>query len=433
MGCCGVPRSTDPETYLRVALERTLLSQGRGNPIGEGFEGAVISRALTAAGTLDHETAQRVLDEYELAMALRQPQRGRTLMHRRSAASQQERQRFSTERVTVCDRDFEHGNEQWTLGRVLFADDATQLDLSGVGPPGKRGNPRRHGMVRSAPGGRPQPPHPQTLALADDQGTTATAHVGQASWSDQSWDAKYTSDVPLSPDTQWIEVDGSRLELPERQPAPEVYVEDIEPMDPLSAVLCREILSTDRRHGGSDTVEIASRALVTTGALGEDDAMLREFRRIADAVTSATSVPGLPEPWASLLARYSKGDGRSGTLAIGAVIDDLEGFSIRLDALVSQPTSFSISLAISPGTPLLRHFPGMYVEPSPITWWAEDDRKNTYVAFSDRGGGSGNLAEGQVTSLAPLDPKASELRLLPTGTGTRAIVTVPLTALAGAK
>ena len=280
--------------------------------------------------------------------------------------------------------------------------------------------------MRRCPGGMAPHPHPQTLALVDDQGTTATAHVGQSTWGGGSWEATYTSDVPLSPDTRWIEVDGSRLELPERQPAPEVHLEDIEPMDPLRAVLYREILSTDRRQGGADTVEIASRALVATGALGEDDAMLAELRRIADAVDNVTPVPGLPEPWTSLLARFSKGDGRSGALPIGAVIDDLEGFSIRLDALFSEPASFSISLAMSPGTPLLRHFPGMGVEPSPITWWAEDDRMNVYVAFSDRGGGGGNLAEGQVTSLAPLDPKATELRLLPTGTRTRAVVTVPL-------
>jgi hypothetical protein len=133
------------------------------------------------------------------------------------------------------------------------------------------------------------------------------------------------------------------------------------------------------------------------------------------------------------MARYSKGDGTSGTVAIGAVIDDLEGFSIRIDSLASEPGSFSISLAISPGTPLLRHFPGMGGEPSPITWWAEDDRMNAYVAFSDRGGGGPDVAEGQVTSLAPLDPKATELRLLPTGIHSRAIVTVPLGALAGAR
>lgn len=432
MGCCVVPRSTDPETYLRLAFERTLLSPRSGNPMFEGFEGAVISRALTASGTLDQETAQKVIDEYELARALRQPQRGRMFMHRRALA-QGQRERFSAERVAVCDRDFEHNNEQWSLERVLFGHGSTRLDLSGVGPPGKRGNPRRHGVMQPMPGGMASHPHPQTLALVDDQGTTATAHVGQSTWGGGSWEATYTSDVPLSPDTRWIEVDGSHLELPERQPGPEVHLEDIEPMDPLRAVLYREILSTDRRQGGADTVEIASRALVATGALGEDDAMLAELRRIANAVDNVTPAPGLPEPWSSLLARFSKGDGRSGAIPIGAVIDELEGFSIRLDALFCEPSSFSISLAMSPGTPLLRYFSGMGVEPSPITWWAEDDRMNAYVAFSDRGGGGGNLAEGQVTSLAPLDPKATELRLLPTGTRTRAVVPIALAGLTGAR
>ena len=118
--------------------------------------------------------------------------------------------------------------------------------------------------------------------------------------------------------------------------------------------------------------------------------MLVELRRIADAVTNATPVPGLPEPWAPSGAVLRGSTGELGPFPIGAVIDDLEGFSIRLDALFSEPTSFSISLAISPGAPLLRHFPGgIDVEPSPITWWAEDDRGNAYVAFSDRGGGGG--------------------------------------------
>jgi hypothetical protein len=129
-------------------------------------------------------------------------------------------------------------------------------------------------------------------------------------------------------------------------------------------MLYGEIMSTDRRHGGDDTVDIACRALVAIGAVGEDDPLLREIRRIAGAVAGAAPVPGLAEPWASLVARFSKADGPQGRLAIGAVVDDLEGFSIRLDALTSEAGSFSISLAMSPGTPLLR-FPGVDLDPSP--------------------------------------------------------------------
>jgi hypothetical protein len=429
MGCCGVPQSGDPETYLRLACERSLLSGGRNNGPQYGAEATVISRACVAAGTLDQATALGVLDEYAFAMALRAQNRGRFRMHGRSFARTQG-QRLSAQRVAVCDCHFERGDQRWTVERVLFADDATHLDLSGTDPSGQWGNPRRRrGLVRPAQGGMPHQPQPQTLALRDDQGTTATGLVGQSSWGGGSWESSYRTDVPLSPDTQWIEVDGSRVDLPERRPAPEVRVEEIRPMDPLRAMLYREIMSTDRRHGGEDTVEIACRALLAIGALEEDDPMLLEIRRIAGAVAGAAPVPGLSEPWASLVERFAKTDGPQGRLAIGAVIDDLEGFSIRLDALTSESGSFSISLAMSPGTPLLR-FPGVDLEPSPIIWWVEDDRRNAYVAFFDRGGGSGNLAEGQVTSLAALDPKATELKLLPTASHTRAVITVPLAGLA---
>jgi len=432
MGCCGVPKSADPETYLRLACERVLPSEGRrNNGPQSGGETAVISRACIAAGTLDQARAHQVLDEYALAMALRDQHRGRMLMHRRRARAPVEGQRLSAHRVAVCEFHFERSDQHWILERVLFADDATHLDLSGTDPAGQMFNQRRRGgLVGPGPRAMPHKPQPQTLTVRDDQGTTVTGHQGTGSWGGGSWQSSYRTDVPLSPETRWIEVDGTRIELPERGPAPEVHLEEIERRDPLRAMLYGEIMSTDRRHGGDDTVDIACRALVDIGALGEDDPLLREIRQIAGAVAGGAPVPGLAEPWASLVARFSKTDGPQGRLAIGAVIDDLDGYSIRLDALTSDAGSFSISLAVSPGTPLLR-FPGVDLDPSPIVWWAEDDRHNAYVAFFDNGGGSENLAEGQVTSLAALDPRATELRLLPTASRTRAVINVPLAGLAG--
>jgi hypothetical protein len=430
MRCCGVPTRTDPETYLRLACERTLLAEDSGRGMSDVFEGAVISRVLSAAGTLPKGVGRSILDEYQLAMALRESQRGHLLMHQRAMANVP-RQPLSVQRVVVGERSVEHGTDRWTLEQVLFTDGASRLQLSGTDPAGVSRGTRRHmGLVRLGPGSAQLQPHPTTIALADDRGTTATAHVGQASWGGGSWSATYTSDKPLSANTRWIELDGTRLELPERHAAPAVRVEQIEPIEPLRAALYAEILSTDRRHGDADAVEIGCRALVATGACQEDDTMLSELRRIADAVTNATSAPGLPEPWESLVARFQINDGPSGTVPVGAAVDDLEGFSIRIDALISEPTSFSLALAISPGTPFLRHFPGgVDLDPSPITWWAEDDRGNVYVAFPDRSGGSDALAEGHVTSLASLDPKATELRVLPTAQRTRGVITVPLAGL----
>jgi hypothetical protein len=347
-------------------------------------------------------------------------------MHQQAMA-QVLRQRLTVQRVVVDQEDFEHANARWTLERLVFSDETIHLKLSGTEPVGATRNARHLTLGRPGPGMPGNQPQPGTIALVDDRGSTATAQVRQSSWGRGSWEASYTTDKPLSADTQWIELDGTRLQLPERQATRAVHFEQIDPLDPLRAALYAEILSTDRRRGGADTVEIACEALVATGACAADDVMLAELRRIAEAVSTATPTPGLPEPWASLVVRYQVNDGPSGSVPIGAAIDDLEGFSIRIDMLNSEPTSFSIALAVSPGSLLLRHFPGgIDLEPSPITWWAEDDRGNVYVAFPDRSGGGGDVADGVVTSLASLDPKATVLKLLPTGTRTRAVITVPL-------
>jgi hypothetical protein len=424
-----VAGGSEPETYLRLACERTLLAEDSGRGIRDGFEGAVIRRVLSAAGALPTEVGLHVLEEYRLAMALRGGHMGHMFMHGRSK-EETPRQRLSARRIVVGQHDFERGKDRWTLERLLFADDGCHLKLSGTDLAGARGGGGHH-MAMGRPGPqRPNQPNPQTITLSDDQGTTVTAQLGSSGWGGGTWQADYTSGQTLSADTRWIELDGTRLELPQRQPVPVMDLEPIEQLEPLRAALYAEILSTDRRHGGADTVEIACQALIATAVCRDDDAMLAELRRIADAVNTASSTPGLPEPWASLVERFETNDGPTGILPIGAAIDDLDGFSIRVDALISEPTSFSLAIAISPGAPLLRHFPGgIDVEASPITWWAEDDRGNVYVAFADRGGGSNVVAEGQVTSLASLDPRATELRIFPTGSIVRGVLRVPLAGL----
>lgn len=149
-----MPGRSDPETYLRLACERTLLTEDSGRGIREGFEGAVIRRVLTAAGTLPAEAGLHVLEEYRLAMALRGGHRGHMFKHGQ-AMVQTQRQRLSAQRVVVGDHDFERGNDRWRLERLIFADDGCQLKLSGTDLAGAR--PSRHHMVMGRPGphGRP--------------------------------------------------------------------------------------------------------------------------------------------------------------------------------------------------------------------------------------------------------------------------------------
>ena len=96
---------------------------------------------LTAAGTLSEHVGSKVLDEYQLAMVLRDGRKGRMFMRQRALA-QGPRQRLSVQRVVVGERLSTHGKDRWILERLLFADDACHLQLAGAdpaGPPRPRG------------------------------------------------------------------------------------------------------------------------------------------------------------------------------------------------------------------------------------------------------------------------------------------------------
>jgi hypothetical protein len=424
-----VTHFADPETYLRLACERLLLTDGQGNGAQDGPQVSVIGRALIAAGTLEEDRARSVLQEYGVATMLRN-QRGLRHMHlmfREPVAGK----RLSAQRVAVCDQEFGDGDLGRTLEQVVFADDAAYLNLSGIMPPGAGGGGAFMGritMVRGFGGGRP-PGH--ALSVSDDRGTVASATAGGWGSGGQVWNARFTTNVPLSADTRWLEIDGARLDLPPRQPSPAVRVESVARDDPLRSMLHQEILGTGHRHGPQGLLEVAIDALLATGRLEDADPMLAEIRRIAAAFTGGAPGPNLPEPWASLTRRFAQSDGPVGTCAIGAAVNSVDGYSIRFDTLRSQEDSFTLDVAVSPGLPLLMRFPGFDLQRSPLDWWAEDDRKNVYLCANGGGGGSSELAQGTVHSLAPLDPEATELRLLPTGTQERAVVTLGLGQLRG--
>ena len=417
--------TANPEAYLRLACERLLLSRSRQSGSPQGGELVSIGRALVAGGLLDKEQVEAVLEEYSLAFGLRE-QGGWWRVHRMHIP-EAEGQRLSAQRVVVCNLAF-GADRHMTLERVVFGDDAAHLDLSGVGPPNQARatmpfRPRQMARGRMGLGGLAQG---RVLTVRDDQGTTASASFGRGGSGGREWHGRFTTDKPLSAGTAWIEIDGARLALPERRPAADVRIEAVDPTDPVRSMLYGEILGSGHMHGDDVSVDVAIEALVATGALRRDDAIVGEVQRVATAFTSGRTTPNLPPLWAALLRRMSKSDGPAGTLTIGSVVESLEKCSIRFDSLTSEEDSFSVAVAVSPGWPLLMHFPGFRLDRSPINWWAEDDRNNTYVFVAGNNGGSDGIAEGTIHSMAPLDPKAKVLRLLPTGTSERAVVTIPL-------
>jgi hypothetical protein len=207
-----------------------------------------------------------------------------------------------------------------------------------------------------------------------------------------------------------------------------VHHQTIERRGGLERVLQHEIIADLSRHSEGGGADVALEALVAIGALAPDDPVARQSRDIAAALAAGRATTKLAEPWAALLRRFPKTDGPLGQLPIGAVVD-VGGCSIRFDSLSSEESSFSVSLATSPGFPLLHHFPGLELDLAPIEWWAEDDRGNRYLGVSGGGGGSSERAEGTVDFSSPIDPRASALRLMPTADQERAVVTLSLDGL----
>jgi hypothetical protein len=419
-----VTRRTEPETYLRLAWERIVLSEERRRGSNDTNAVSAASRVLVAAGSISPDQAAAIDEEYQDALRLRAGNMRQMFFPR---LPPQPRVELSVRRVVLLSADFVTKTAPMTLTQVVFTDDSTMLDISGTDEKGMTPVLRRPARVMGLlqVGGSP---HGLVLAIRDDAGTVASASMPRSASNGRGWQAQFKSDIPLAATTKWLEIDGGRVDLPEAGPTPQVRVERLDSDSSLRRALRREVVN-DVQMRGPASLEFAIGALVETGVLDADDPLIEETQQISAAVMGHHLLPGLPEPWSSLLRRSQKSDGPVGRLPIGIAVS-VGGTSIRFDSLLSEPHTFSVALAVSPGEALLRHGPRPHLGLPPIEWWAEDDRGNVYLSASGNGGGSENLAEGVLQSRTPLDPLASELRLVPTGQDDRAIVTLSLAGLA---
>jgi hypothetical protein len=413
----------DPETYLRLACERILLSSDNQNRQDFALV-AAISRGFVASRQLDDALVRSVIEEYLTALALRANRH----FFRHAHNPGTERTTLSAQRVVVGDFEVAGSAARLVIQRIVFADDRTHLDAIGVGaPPGTGSGSMRAGWLHGS--GHRRTAQSPALQFRDDEGVSASGSIGSWGSSGGSWQGSFTTDVPLSPATAWIEVDGVRLTLPAPGPPPEVHRETVEPLEGIRGMLHCEIIAGRSRHSDNAAPEAVLDALAATGALAPDDLLAREAKDIMSALASGRATTRLAEPWKALLRRFPKTDGPVGHLPIGAAVE-LAGCSIRFDSLHTDESSFSVRLAVSPGYPLLHHhFPRLPIELSPIEWWAEDDRHNNYLGAGDGGSGSSEIAEGAIEFGAPLDPQARELRLLPTAGNQRVVVTMRLDGL----
>jgi hypothetical protein len=307
---------------------------------------------------------------------------------------------------------------------VILGDDLTMLRFTAILHPGQ------------ALPGAPQ------LQLTDDQGNTVTAPCGPAGGGGPGgFEVVATAQVPLSPTTRWIDVGTDRIDLSGTDSAPKVRLEDVPRSDPALAHLWRRLATSRGPMPIGGDLEVAIDALVAVGALDPASAELRQVREVADVITGAfhpamaavaagrPSPSGLPEPWASLAATQSQPvrRGPSGTMFVGGVTPPIDGITVIVEDITSQPDGFTVNVATTPGSGL-----GGPVSPAPLgpgdslAWWAEDDRGGVYLGATTNWGGGPDHARGTVQFAPAIDPYCRELRLLPTGEKQRAVVPIAL-------
>lgn len=389
---------------------------------------SVGGRALVASEVLDEAVVLAVRDEYLEALKMRAGHGTLHLLARRSPAGTC--RQLSATRVAFGDYEIGERPGQVVLQQVTFADDAVHLELYGRSSGRASGPPSR--LAQAGGGHRPGGPPLATFMVTDDKGQKATANPGRSSSTDRSWEAIFSTAQALSATTEWLDINGVRVDLPPQAPLPEARVEKTEQLPRLKAALYAEMVASLTQHGPAETIKDAERALLETGVLAADDPLLAEIDMVWGALNgSGKPPPGLPEPWASLLRRLGSSDGPVGRIPVGAAFGSIDGYSVRFDSLASEPHKFVVAVAASPGDAFGHRLPGMGAEPAPLQWWAEDDRHNIYLGAQENYGSSGDLAQGNIGFSGPLDPKARRLSLLPTGRNERGVVTISLDSLTG--
>jgi hypothetical protein len=174
------------------------------------------------------------------------------------------------------------------------------------------------------------------------------------------------------------------------------------------------------------SIDDAIDTLVAAGALVYDDPAIGEIRDVLAAFSGQQPMGVVPHPWAELLAGLARQGGPSGIIGLGVVTPPFDDTVVSLEALMVTDGNFELHLAMSPNSAAVRGAMSISVTGPAIEWWADDDVGNCYLGAIGNWGGGDDIGEGTVTYWPALDPRATRLRLLPTGSHERAVIAVDL-------
>jgi hypothetical protein len=407
----------DGELHLRLLGERALLSGGNQQPSADPL--VEQARALATVGVVPTAVAQRVVDDYARARALRGW--GGPSYHLPSAALAAQ-----SRRIARCGRVVKQPTGDLELRYALLGPAETRLAItfrsSAQVPP--------HERNRSAvmPAGVTAVP---SITVTDDRGSSVTSSAFAGSGTTVEWRGFLALRPALAPDTSWIELYGERVKLGEDVGDRTVRVESFTEADAVERYLAQCLAAaSDRWHPRPLADALA--ALTAAGLVDPADPAVAATRAIHEALARSgsrypTPSAALPAgPWRQLLARRGSTGGPAGALLVGAVTPVFDRITATLLELVSSDDGFRCDVELSgpvelrPGgsSPLDRVF---------VTFSGLDDRGNRYLGQPASLQGSDGTASGSLGFWPALDPRATRLELILTTDRARAVVTVPLT------
>jgi hypothetical protein len=407
----------DAELYLRLLGEQMLVDRDDRRRGPHRPHVAEAAAALVAVAAIAPTSAERLLDDYSLAMTLRNdPQfRRHAIVGASRPSTRSETKPLRPRRVVPCAHTIEHSQARVEVRYVSLSEEATSV-----------------AVTWHSDSSRPWLGAPPSVTLADDRGTSESAPFTGGGSSTEGRNGRLTTARPLAADTAWIELDGVRLDLRGKAAAFEASVERLPEQDPAAHYLWHRIAEPGELY--EPGLEPAIEALLAAGAVSAGDPLLDDVRTVLDAMQprgphgAPAPPPGLrrvPEPWQSLLARQSHEDGPAGSVVLGAVTPSFDGFSAAVLELQSNSHGFRADVEVAPG--LGQRMPFDWgVGPRQLAWWARDDRGNHYLGRRGNWSFAEDYGHGLVEFLPALDPAAARLEVMPSAETTRAVVSFAL-------
>jgi hypothetical protein len=407
----------DGELYLRLIGERMLTDHSNESRDRRRPTIAEAAAALVAIEAIDAPRAESVLDDYSFAATLRSDSRfgRRAMLGASRPAGAGEVKPLKPRRVVPCAQIIEQAQGTVLVRYVSLTEESTSV-----------------AVFWHADGTGPRALTPPRVVLTDDRGATEDAAF-QGGGSHHGMRGRLTTARALAPDTAWIELDGTRLELNGKASGFATTLERLPQQNPAHRYLWQRIAEPSEFQ--ENGVEPAIDALLAAGALFADDPQLDEVRAVLAALqqrggfgpgVGAPSGPTpIPEPWQSLLARDGAQDGPTGSIVLGAVPPAFDGFSVAVLDLESDETHFRVDVEVSPAVADRMPFDwGM--GPRQLAWWARDDRGNHYLGHRSHWSYNEDFGHGLIDFHPALDPQAAELELMPTAHTMRAVISFPL-------